>query len=171
MQEKKWVTDTDERIFTLRDCVDLFIKKKKKIFQFAFLCGSLVFCMLLFKSTQYKVDATFKDGGEKEGSGGLKELLGNIGPNQTESQMAILMKSHPVLKPLISKLGLQARVVDRGLLVKMYRRIKNNFLANQLKPLEDLDSFVFRDVSYEGLEELSFRLFSLAAQWTGGGAR
>jgi hypothetical protein len=77
----------------------------------------------------------------------------------SQPQASIFMKSFLVLKPLVEKLGLQARVPSKKfLLSKIYRRLMDNGRAEMRWPLAEIDDFVFQNVRYEGDKPLSYRL-------------
>lgn len=159
VKDKLPAFDPDERIFTLSDVHRLFKSLKRRLIQIALIGGLCGFVFCAIKAPKYKIEATFKEGVEKSGGDSvLKDFLGGMSVAQ-QPQAVALMKSHQVLKPLIQKLGLQAGVKKGGWIVgKVFRRISDNFKAEREKPLEDLDSFVFQDLVYEGEQKLNFTL-------------
>lgn len=159
MLERKKVLENDLRIFTLQDCVALFKRKKRRLGQIALSIGCLVFFWQLQDPPQYKVEATFKEGVEKESGSSLKELLSGFSPmGRSESQFTTVIKSQPVLKPLVSKMGLQVSVQEKGRFRQLFTTVRDKLRANAGKPLEDPSPFIFRDVFYEGMEGLNFSL-------------
>ncbi|MBI3508720.1 MAG: hypothetical protein HY069_03700 [Chlamydiia bacterium] len=150
--------EVDERIFTLRDCLDLLRRKWKWIVRSALIGAFFMFGSLILKSSRYVCVATFKEGGESEARGvSLNDMLGGLG-GKSESKLMVYFKSQPVLKPLVQKMGLQARVKTEGRLVRYYRRIRDNFRSNASKLLQEADPFVFLDLVYEGEGGLSYFL-------------
>lgn len=155
----KPLEECEERIFTLSDIRRFFQKKRKKIFQIALLGGVATFSFCLLKAPKYQITATFKEGNENKSSEGvLKEMLFSAG-GTLQAQAAVIMKSYQVLKPLISRLGLQAAVPRQEWSVfKACRRIRDNLKANKGQHLDEPDNFIFRDVIYEEEKGLSFFL-------------
>ncbi len=159
MKDKLPAFDSEERIFTVSDVHRLFNSLKKRLVKIALIGGLCGFVFCAIKAPKYKIEATFKEGIEKSGGDSvLKDFLGGMSVAQ-QPQAVALMKSYQVLKPLIQKLGLQVGVKKGGWIVgKVFRRISENFKAEREKPLEDLDSFVFQDVVYDGEQTLNFSL-------------
>jgi len=157
------VFDPDERVFTLADVKRLFLRQKKTVFRAALLGGGLFFAWFLVASVpKYQVEATFKEGagkGQAE-SGDSMKLVGSITGSGSggESQAVVLMQSFPVLKPLVERMGLQASVPRKGRLSKLYRRVKENLLAERGKPLDDPDWFAFKEVEYAGAQAIFYDL-------------
>jgi hypothetical protein len=149
--------DPEERMFTLSDVKRLYIAKRRQLFKWAVMGALLTFLFLGIRPTKYKVEATFREATEDSGSGGsLKELLGGIGSGQ-QSQAASYMKSFRVLKPLVSKLGLQVSPGKSGWIVKkIFKRYSDKLKATKGLGLEDLDRFRFCNVVYEGEQRINF---------------
>jgi hypothetical protein len=156
--DERPILDSDARIFTIRDVYALILRHKKELLKAA-LIGACLFCgYFSLKTTQYKIEATFKEG-EEEGSGGGAFLQGLVGGNAAQPKVIALMNSFQVLKPLVEKMGLAAHVeAPNWMLRKVYRRLKDNYLAERGRPLPDLDPFLFSDVLYEGEEGLLFHV-------------
>ena len=68
------------------------------------------------------------------------------------------MKSYQVLKPLIVRMGLQARVAETGSVRRGWIRVCDKISAELRRPLDDPDSFRFSDVEFEGEKPLDLRL-------------
>lgn len=154
------IQEVDERIFTLSDIRRFYKRKKGTIFRIALLAWVATFGVFLLKAPKYKIEATFKEGIEGASESSLKDLLfTGMGASPAQPEAIVIMKSYQVLKPLISRLGLQASVPQsKGIFSKLYCRIRDNLKAQRGKPLEDPDLFVFREVLYEGEKALSYFL-------------
>lgn len=152
--------DPDERVFTFHDIATLFRFQKKRLLRIAILSAFAVFgAVNLYRGPQYKVEATFRDGGERNEGGGIKDLLMGMGSASSQPEAITLMKSRRVLGPLVEKLGLQATVPQsRWIVAKIFRRFRDNWKAERGKFIEDLDPFVFANVTYEGEKALQFTL-------------
>lgn len=152
--------DPDERVFTFHDIASLFRSQKQKLLRIAILGALVAFGAInILRGPQYKVEATFRDGGERNEGGGLKDLLIGMGGTTFQSEAVTLMKSRCVLGPLVQKLGLQASVPQsRWIVAKLYRRFRDNWKAERGKFIEDLDSFVFANVVYYGENALGYQL-------------
>jgi hypothetical protein len=150
MREGPISTDSDERVFTLDDIVDLFIRSKQKLLRAAFFGVAAAVLLCLLKPVEFEIAATFKEGAEKNGSDGtsLRELFGGFGSIGGEPQAIALMKSYQVLKPLIEKKGLQASVLRSSLPFRTARRILENLAAELGKKIPDIEWFSFQEVSY-----------------------
>jgi len=161
VRDKDPIYEGDERIFTLNDVRRLFRLKRKKILSAALIGALLSFGFFLLKAPKYTIEATFKEGVEKSGGegGALSEFLSGTSFRGTQPQAIALMKSYRVLKPLVERLGLNATVPrNGGILSKVYRRVRDNFLAEWGLPLPDLDPFVLENVHYEGEEKIALRI-------------
>jgi hypothetical protein len=152
--------DFEERVFTFDDVAWLFKKQWKKWARIAWVGGGLIFSLLVLRSPSYQIEASFKEGVEKNGGDFvLKDFLGMVGPSQQQPQAAAFMKSFRVLKPFVEKMGLQATVPrPGGWMRKLFRRIGDNLKLEMGMAIPDLDSFGFRNVHYEGETPLRFFL-------------
>ncbi len=156
--------DPDERIFTLSDIKKLISRQKTKLIKACWGGAFLAFSFVLITfAPKYQIFATFKEAPNQERSGisGLDKLVGSFGSSALESQTIAVTQSLQVLKPLVEKMGLQATVKEGGLLSKVYRRIKDNLLAERENHLSDIDGFSFRNVEYLGENDLSYHLSSM----------
>lgn len=161
MMQPAPIYDPDQRIFTFTDLTYLFTKHRRAFFRAAFLGGLLVFLGCALKPVQYRVEATFKEEVEKNGSeAALLGMLNGVSALSQQPQAATLMRSHQVLKPLIEKLGLQANVPSsQWLLTRGVQRFWENLRAEQGNPLEDIDAFRFEDVTYLEEKPVQYALF------------
>lgn len=151
--------DSEAALFTFQDVKQLYIASRSKIFKRALVSGAAVFLGLGLCAQKYKVEASFKESAEqspRSADGILKEILGGIQTTQ-QPQAVSFMKSFQILKPLVEKMGLQVtQIKSDWLLGKLIRRYINTFRAEAGAPLLASDDFVFKDVCYQGEEELSF---------------
>lgn len=148
--KEPFLQEGDERIFTLQDVKDLFFSLRKKILLVT-LAGALFAGTFAWTKSppKYKITATFKEEAEKRDSEAfLEKMIGGVAGGQ--AQAIVLMKSDQVLKPLVEEMGLAASVSRSGFISKVYRRLRDNWLAERGRPLQDLQLFQFRDVRYEG---------------------
>lgn len=161
MIHKPPFVDPEQRIFTLSDVIQIFTKQKKRLIQMTLLGGALVFLGGSLKPVHYRIEASFKEELEKSTSeGALLGMLNGVNVLSQQPQAATFMRSYQVLKPLIEKVGLQAEVPSSNwFLAKIEQRIRENVLAEQGKSLEDIDTFRFSPVIYEGELSLHYALF------------
>jgi len=151
--------DPEEKLFCLADLVWLFRKKKQII-----LCIALIFCLftviiVFSKPLSYKAEATFKESSEqKEHQGLLQEVVANMGLSSNSPQADALMKSYQVLKALVVRMGLQAKVCETSALHRSWDRFCNIIRAELGCSLEDADCFRFSDVEFDGEKPLNLRL-------------
>lgn len=156
---EKPMIDPQERVFTLNDVKQLYIAQRKRLLKWAAIGAIIAFLLVGIRTPKYQITATFKEGAEKSESGGaLRDLLGGMG-GAPQAQAAVLMKSFQVLKPLVEKLGLQVSAPRSGWIVlKVFKRYRDNLRATKGLPLADLDPFVFEDVTSGREEEFHFGL-------------
>lgn len=152
--------DPDEKIFSLADIKKLYLKEKSKCAAAAILCGILCLLFLLFTPVKYKIEATFKESADKSQSDSLKEILGTIAVGEL-SPTAELVKSHRVLQPLISRLGLQIHVREGS----YWNLFWDNIRAELGRPIRDPDSFGFTDAVYAGERGLAAELVFTDRDW------
>ncbi len=152
---------SDEKIFTLNDVLQFFRTQKKKWIRIACIGGICSFLLFSLRSTKYSIDASFKEGGDKANTeSSLKELFSGMGGSASlQPQAIVFMKSNKVLKPLVQKLGLQARVLNgKGIVGKLVQRFEDNLKMEWGGQLIDPDPFLFESVIYEGEKSLLFFL-------------
>lgn len=156
---EKPTVDPEERVFTLNDVKQLYIVQRKRLVKWAAMGAIITFLLVGIRTPKYQIIATFKESAEHSESGGaLRDLLGGMG-GASQSQAASLMKSFQVLKPLVEKLGLQVYAPRSGWIVlKAFKRYRDNLNATRGLPLADLDPFVFEDVTSDQEEEFHFGL-------------
>lgn len=145
---------SSERVFTLEDIKRLWRRKQRRWIRLSFLFACGVFGVCSLSGVGYLSKATFKEEAEQSSEAqGLSKLLSLGGTLSQSPQASVYLKSEAVLEPLVERLGLQVQIPRGGnLFTKIFRRIRENFLAEQGKPLSELDSFVFSSVCY--LEEI-----------------
>lgn len=157
MKEHPPLPEGDERIFTFSDVKQLYMRKRKNLLRIFFIVGFFAFAFFIAKAPKYKIEATFKEGAEKNGGEGIfTSIFSEI--NFGQPQAAALMKSFQVLNPLIKTLGLQVQVLHEGFIGKVYRRFCDNWKAEWQKPIEDINSFGFQNVLYEGEQTIAYGL-------------
>lgn len=150
--EREPAREYDERIFTLADVKLLFFRERRRVFRLAILGALLTFGLCVCRMPKYRIEATFNEGAEKMAADkSLKELLGSVAVASSQPQAATFMKSFKVMRPLVEKLGLNAEIGSEGKkLSKFYRNVRDNFKAEFQNPLDDSNSFEFKDVFYQG---------------------
>ena len=153
------LSSEDERIFTLFDVQQLLRRQKKKVIRFVLIGAICGLGFAITRSPCYEIEATFKENQESKVSQktSLKQLLG-FELEENSGQTMTLMQSDQVLKPVVARLGIQAQVSDKGRIVRLWRRLSNHLRAEMGHPIDSIDRFVFQDVRYEGMEELSLGL-------------
>ncbi|MES2273251.1 MAG: hypothetical protein V4487_03575 [Chlamydiota bacterium] len=159
--QKNSLPDSEERIFTLSDVRRLFFGQWRRLIRIGLIGGLCILSFAALRTSKYKVEATFKEGQENSGRGAntLNDLLGGINGSAQLPQASALMKSYRVLKPLVCKMGLQATISDPSWIpTKILKRFRENIRAELEKSLEDLDPFLFQDLSYEGEDKIVFFL-------------
>lgn len=160
MKGERPLYDPDERVFTLADIKKLGLRQKAKLIKACYLGAviGLSFALITF-APKYRISATFKEAPSQGNSGMiLEKFVGSFGSFSPESQTIAVIQSYQVLKPLVERMGLQAEVARGGLLSKMYRRIRDNLLAEGGGLLEEIDWFSFRNIEYLGESDISYSL-------------
>jgi uncharacterized protein involved in exopolysaccharide biosynthesis len=150
--------DPDEKIFSLGDITRLFQKQKKALYRAALIGCALASFYALVKPVKYKAVATFKESSEQKGGEGLLDMLGGLGVSGDSPQASALLQSNLILKPLVSQFGLQITPLLGSKLGKAWKRITENLRTLRGRKLDDIDSFQFADVSYEGEDGRSFQI-------------
>jgi len=162
MKHQKPRYDPGERVFTLFDIQRFWSSQKKKILKASWIGALLGFgCFLIASSPKYQIHATFKEAANisVNGIGSLEKLAGSFGgASSSESQIITVIQSYPVLKPLVERMGAQIVVSKRGRLSAVYRRIRDNILAERKMRLSDIDWFAFRDIVYSGDRPIHYSL-------------
>ena len=160
MTDRRPLSSLDERVFTLSDIRKLFAKGRKKLHRVLIIGGLCGLGIAMLKAPKYEVIGSFKEGKDSPRSEtvSLKQLVTGANGDAETGQTEILMQSNQVLKPLVMRFGLQAKVPDGGILAKVVRRLSNLLKAECGELLGELDGFVFRDVEHEGMQTLSYRL-------------
>ncbi len=148
----------EEKIFSLGDITKLFQKQKKLLFRAALFGSALASFYAIAMPIKYKAKATFKESSEMRGAEGVFGMLSNLGVSGDSPQATALLQSNLVLKPLVSQFGLQITPVSGGKLGKALKRITDNLRIAGGYTLDDIDSFRFFDVVYEGEEGRNFQL-------------
>jgi hypothetical protein len=151
----KPLINPEEWVVSLLDVKRLYISMWKRLIKWAIIGGIAFF--LYFGSIEivYQAEATFKETAERVSPEHfLKEFLGGISVT-SQPQAASLMKSNQVLRPLIENLGVQIQPVSsEWKFFKGLRRYKEAWKAEKGRPINDLDSFIFSKVDYDGLESI-----------------
>ncbi|MBI5272701.1 MAG: hypothetical protein HY861_01800 [Chlamydiia bacterium] len=152
--------ESDERVFTLSDLYLLVLRCQKRILYAALWGGLGFFAISSTFALKHRIESTFKEGAESTNSelSSLKQLFGMSSTGGAEPQVVVLMKSYPVLKPLIERLGLQATVSQHTRMTKLALRIRDNFLAEFGTQIADTDDFVFHDLFYKGERAVNYSL-------------
>jgi len=136
---------------------------RRSLLKWALIGGGIMFLYMgVLKVPKYKVEATFKEEADKGvGDGSLRELLGGVGIGaSSQPEVATIMKSYQLLKPLAEKLGLQASISghSKWIVGKVLKRLRESFLAARGVLLKDVDPFVFENVFYEGADPLLYTI-------------
>jgi tyrosine-protein kinase Etk/Wzc len=148
--------DPEEKFFSPSDLAWLFRKKKQTLWRISLLFSIAAAIAVFFMSPFYKIEATFKESSEyKEPQGLLKDLVSNMGWPAGAPQANALMKSSQVIKPLISRLGLQARIAENGVFRRVLIIVCDTFRAELGCHLADRDTFRFSSLVYEGEKPLN----------------
>lgn len=149
----------EEIIFTFSDVKRLFLKNRKAIFRFAVFCFVSTFIFFLISSPPlYLAKATFNEKNSQEMVNSKLEILNGIFEKDHGSQALHLMRSLSVMRQMISTLGLQLEVRDKGKLFRLGERVGNNFRAILGLALKEKDKFEFSRVSYDGEIDLFYFL-------------
>jgi len=132
------------------------ILKCLRRYKVALFLGTMVFFLigLFFAFSQpvkYTTRATFKEVRETRLSnrGMVEHLLQHVGVG-SGFQSGHALKSHFLLKDVVETLGLQAKIIAEEGGQAWIQTIKNNWRAEQKRPLKENEPFVFRDVTYKG---------------------
>lgn len=151
--------DPEERVFSLSDLARLFRQKKRSLLHAGLILGLLGMAMAFSRPPHYQAVATFRDRAEKKEADGLiRDVLASMGGSTESPQIVAIMKSNQVLKPLVSRLGLQVHVAQQSWLERKCFRIWNTVRAEWGGQISNVASFRFSDVGYEGEKPLSFDL-------------
>lgn len=158
MREKP-IIESDERIVLLSDVKRLYNAMRKKLVLWAFFGGGIAFLFFASYEVKYKAEGVFQEGAEKTSPESvLGGLLGSFSAGE-QLQSVSVMKSQLVLRPLVEKLGLQIQPIRNEWTVSRWLRVfKENIRAERGLKNEDLDSFRFENVHYDGHEPLFFHL-------------
>lgn len=142
------------------DMVWLFSKNRQKLFKFFCAVFLFIFSFLILKPNLYKAQASFlyrSEGGGKNFLGNLEEslegklLMEALDQGSHSSKAISAMNSTTLLRAVVEKLGLQMRVYDSRLPLRILRRVKKNLQAEfNAFPKEDTQLLHFSDVEYLG---------------------
>lgn len=150
---------SNEIFFTIKDFKVLYKKNKVTYFKIGTLCFSAVFVFFLIKNPVFKVEAKLKNAEKAQVlPPQLKSFLSFLPPSDNVANVASIMKSREFLKSLVSEMGMQASVEQKGFLSKKLGYIKCNILGTFDKKIISSPSFSFSHVTYEGGDDLHFKM-------------
>jgi hypothetical protein len=138
----------NENFFCISDVIDLFKRKKNKIFLFSFFSFMIVFLYFSKFDLSYSSTSLFQEGNLKKGMNhGIESIIFN---SPTKQSSESFFKTQKLLKKVIQKLALQAQFIEEE---KNFDKYKKNFLLN-IKSLANKKNtetsfFQFENLSYE----------------------
>ena len=140
-----------------------FFRRSKKLFvRIALIGACLGFCGALYRGAFYEVEARFFDGAPATPAAGLElmalSLLQSSAVETQHNSIAVVASSHHFLRPFISAMGLQVKVLSGSYLDLLC----NLWRAEWALPLSSVGQLRFRDVSYEGSLPLMLYLEGIA---------
>src|SRR3990167_4650356 len=144
--------ENEEEFILYRDIFKLISRVWYKIALFALLFAFFVCGFLLLQDTKYMICSSFKDAPiNREGDlGFMQNLVKQMGNFETNFQGESLMTSNLLLLNIVQKLGLQASISTEDWKQRIEDKILDTFYAERGIPLKEIDSFIFKDLFYEG---------------------
>jgi hypothetical protein len=138
----------NESFFCISDLINLFKRKKNKIFLFSFFSFIIVFLYFAKFNLTYSSSSLFQEGNLKKGiSAGIESIIFNAPTKQSSESF---FKTQKLLKEVIEKVALQIKVIEDE---KPFDRYKKNFLLNikslTYKKIKEIDFFEFENSLYE----------------------
>lgn len=143
---------------TLSDLKALFFRRFATISRIFFYSALACMLFLFFRQPQYLAESSFKQTIPRhEMSMGLKEAYQQLFSFSSESAAVSIMQSNAVLKNAVEAMGMQVDCDPDSFFVQMAKRFRDRLVLEWGGTLSDLDSFSFRNVSYE--DEKPLRAF------------
>ena len=152
----------DQFFFSLRDFIILYRKNQRALLK----TGTLVFCLVLafisVKTPVFQAEAKFKKAdSSKDIPASLKNLTSLVPFSIEQSSVVSTMKSKSFLKEIVSGLGLQVTVKEKGLTFRGLCNIGSNFCGELGNKTQEKEVFSFVNVSCEGINKLKLSLHFL----------
>lgn len=153
--------DNEEEFILYRDIFKLISLVWYKIILFSLLFALLVGGFLLLRDTKYVICSSFKDAPiNREGDlGFMQNLVKQMGNFEMNFQGESLMTSNTLLLHVVQTLGLQASISTEDWKQRIENKIIDTLHAARGIPLNEIDSFIFKDLFYEGETIKSYLLF------------
>lgn len=146
-------------LVTFSDLKLLFLRNLTKIKSVSIYFWLACIFLMLFRGQYYIAESTFKQASRQNEMGlSLKEAYQQFFSLSAESSTIAIMQSNEVLKDVIEELGMQAVCNPDFFVVKALKRVRDNLVFEFGGSPPDLDTFVFRNVSYPGEKPLKLFL-------------
>ena len=146
-------------LVTFSDLKLLFLRNLTKIKSVSIYFWLACIFLMLFRGQYYIAESTFKQASRQNEMGlSLKETYQQFFSLSAESSTIAIMQSNEVLKDVIEELGMQAVCNPDFFVVKALKRVRDNLVFEFGGSPPDLDTFVFRNVSYPGEKPLKLFL-------------
>lgn len=159
------LSQSEQVVFTFTDMKHLFLRHRKRILSFAIIGGLCILILLLLRTPQYKIEATFKQANkEADFSSQMKKTLQHLMPIPSESSIIAVMQSNKVIKNVVEKQGIQVVCGSDSLISRVIKRVARNFYLELGGSLPEPNSFRFANASYSGERLLKLRLGMKDAQ-------
>jgi uncharacterized protein involved in exopolysaccharide biosynthesis len=156
-------------IVPLSDLWHFFLRSKKLFIRIALIGACLGFCGAIYRGAFYEVQARFSDGGSSTPATGLdlmmRSLLQSSATDTQHDSVAVAAHSHRFLRPFISAMGLQVKVLPEShpWIARVADLLCNLWRAEWALPLSSTEQLRFRDVLYEGNVSLTLYLERIAS--------
>ncbi|MCX6990396.1 MAG: hypothetical protein NTX49_04950, partial [Chlamydiae bacterium] len=138
-------------------------KKNQKVFlKTGAISFCLVFVFISLKTPVFQAEAKFKKAeSSKDISASLKNLSSLVSVSSDQSSIISTMKSKSFLKDIVSELGLQVTVREKGLIFRAIGNTRSNIAGQLGQKVQREEGFSFLKVSYEGMNTLKLALHFL----------
>ncbi len=158
----------DRLLICFADILAIFRQSKKKIFLWAFCLGAMGAFLALTKPIRYQAEGSFREKSTKSGnvSSSMLQMLSNGTLGSSESEAMSLIKSRKLLKGVVEKLHLQARLEGKMHQETLSKLMQHNwqiawasFINHPRPALEDpFSSIKIESLRYDGEIPLWFDL-------------